>query len=244
VSVKSSQSGARMLTVLEAIAGSQPIGASALARDLGEDKSAVQRSIVTLSKAGWIAPTVDRPVRWELSARLFSLAHLPHSADDLRERCGPALNALRDETGETAFLAIPDLSHFIVVEVAESRLVLRTAPRIGEYIAADKSATGKAMLPFFGVVQQAKFLGRDPTAQEIEQFEKSAQQRFAISVDEVLVGSTNIAAPIFDSTGRPQAAIAISGPSSRLTTDNLDNIGRLLANAASRLSRRQPVAAA
>ena len=240
MSVKSSQSGTRMLTVLEAIAGSQPIGASALARELDEDKSAVQRSIVTLSKAGWIAPTADRPVRWELSARLFSLAHLPHSTDDLRERCGPSLNALRDETGETAFLAIPDLSHFIVVEVAESRLMLRTAPRIGEHIAPDKSATGKAMLPFFSVVQQAKFLGRDPTDQEIEMFEKSAQQRFAVSVDEVIVGSTNIAAPIFDSTGRPHAAIAISGPSSRLATDELDSTGRLLANAASQLSRRQP----
>ena len=54
MSVKRSQSAARVLAVLECIARHQPIGVSELARLLQADKSAVQRAVMTLADDGWI----------------------------------------------------------------------------------------------------------------------------------------------------------------------------------------------
>lgn len=237
MSVKSSQSGARMLAVLETIAGEQPIGASALARLMNIDKSAIQRSLVTLSRAGWISPSSERPVRWELSARLFTLAHLPNSSDDLRRRAAPALGEIRDKTGETAFLAIPDLSSFIIIDVAESRQMLRASPGIGEIIPPERSATARALMPFLEADKQARLLGRTPDKADLTQFEETAQRGYAISIDEVMPGSTNIAAPVIGTSGHAVAAIAITAPTSRLDEAGRGSIGALLAVEAAKLSR-------
>lgn len=241
MSVKSSQSGARMLAVFEAIAGGQPVGASALARLLDEDKSAVQRSLVTLSRAGWIATTTERPVRWELSARLFSLAHLPHSSEDLRRRAAPALTDLRDRTGETAFLAIPDLSHFIVVEVAESRQLLRTAPPIGEIIEVTGTATGRVMLANMSEERRAQLLRRAPTPAESAEFEACRSRGFAVSVGEVVAGTSNIAAPVIGAKGEAVAAIGITAPTDRLEPSKHESVGVMLAQQAERLSQRSAI---
>ena len=229
MSVKTSQSGSRMLAVVEMIAARQPIGASALARLMDADKSAVQRSLATLAKAGWISATGDRPLRWELSARLFSLANLPHSSEELRRRAAPALADLRESTGETAFLAIPDLSRFVVVEVLESRRLLRTAPRVGEIIQPTGTATGRVMLAHMDAQRQAALLGRPPTEAEERAFAQCRECRYGVSIGEIVEGATNIAAPVLDGKGNPVAAIALSGPSDRLPDDRIAQLGRQLA---------------
>ncbi|MCB2073521.1 MAG: IclR family transcriptional regulator [Novosphingobium sp.] len=237
MAVKTSQSGARMLSVFEIIAAEQPIGASAVARLLEEDRSAIQRAIVTLANAGWIAPTAERQVRWELSAKLFSLANLPRSSDDLRRRARAVLEHLRDETGETAFLAAPDREGFVVAEVAESRHVLRMAPRVGEPIPASQRATSRAVLPYYDPSRQTALLGRSPTRGELADFAASRERGYGVSVGEGHEGATTIAAPVLDHRDQPLAALGITGPSDRLSADRHNTIGRMLAQCADRLSR-------
>ena len=53
MAVKRSQSAARVLAALEGIARHQPVGVSELARQLGADKSATQRAIMTLAAPVW-----------------------------------------------------------------------------------------------------------------------------------------------------------------------------------------------
>ncbi len=237
MSVKSSQSGARMLAVLEAIAAEQPIGVSALARRMGTDKSAIQRSIVTLAKAGWIAQTDERSARWELSAHLFTMARLPHSSEDLRRRATPALAELRERTNETAFLAIPDLQRFVVVEVAECQQLLRTVLRIGQLIPPEKSATSRAILSFLDETERTTLLGRQASRAELAQFEDVARKGYAVSVDEVQLGSTNIAAPIIGASGHAVAAITLSAPTERISADRHEALGCMVARYADQLSR-------
>ncbi len=240
MSVKTSHSGARMLAVFEAVAAEQPIGASALARLLGEDKSAVQRALVTLAEAGWIAPTGDKPLRWEMSARMFTLAHLPSSSDELRTRARPVLEELRDLSGETAFLVVPYASRFIVVEVAESRRVLRMAPRIGEVVLPERTATGRAIMAHLPPERREALLGRASTAAERADFAAALQGGYAVSRGEVVAGATNLASALFDARGVPIAAIAIAGPVDRLDEARIAEIGPLLAQCATRLSRGKP----
>jgi DNA-binding IclR family transcriptional regulator len=238
--VKRSQSATRTLSILELIASQQPITVSAIARLLNEDRSAVQRAVMTLADQGWIQTTTDPPPRWELSAHLFAIAHLPFSSNDLRERARRVLEELRDQTCETVMLAIPDVTRFIIIEVAESRHTLRMASRIGEVITPRGSATGRAVLPYLEAGRQAIMLGRPPGKAEKAEFMRTRDRGWALSVDEVMQGATNLASAVFDVHGQPMGALVISGPTERLTGDRHDKIGGLVAQAARKLSRKSP----
>ncbi len=131
MAVKRSSSASRVLKVFEHCAAHQPIGVSALARDLGADKSAVQRDLMTLADAGWIRVAVGMPGQWELTPHVLTLARPPHSTDSLRQRARPALERLRSETGETAYLTVPDGDQFVVLDALESEHLLRMVQPVG-----------------------------------------------------------------------------------------------------------------
>jgi IclR family acetate operon transcriptional repressor len=240
LAVKRSQSASRVLSAFELVAAHQPIGVSALAKLLDDDRSAVQRAVMTLADAGWIRMAPEAPVRWELSAHIFTLAHLPDSTRDLRLRTRGALESLRDETGETTFLAVPDVNRFVVIEAAESTHTLRMTSRVGQVIAPRESATGRAFLPYVDAPRQAAMLGREPDARDLAEFAATRARGFGLSAGDVMPGATNLAAVIFDSHAEPVAALVVSGPSERLTPDRHAEVGALLARHAAALSRGRP----
>jgi len=237
VAVKRAQSVTRALSILDAIAARQPIGVSALAKLLGEDRSAVQRAVMTLADAGWIRTAPEPPTRWELSAHIFTIAHLPHSSANLRERARGVLDELRDKTGETIFLAVPDLMRFVVIETAESPHVLRMVSRVGQVIDSPESSTHRALLPYFDAGRQAAVLGHAPTEGDLREFAATRARGYGLSAGDVMPGVTNLAAPIFDAQAQPVAALVVSGPSERLTPERHAEVGALVAAAAATLSR-------
>lgn len=241
--VKRSQSAARVLSVLEAVAAQQPIGVRALARLLECDKSAVQRALMTLADEGWIRATIEAPVRWEVSARIFAVAQLAYGGNDLRQRARRTLERLRDETGETIMLALPDLHNFVIADVVESRQVLRMAPYVGTKVSVQNTATGRAMLPFMTEGEQLALLGQQPSREMREMFALTREQGFAVSDGEINPGATNLAAPIFEFNGQPVGAIVLTAPRQRLALLDHDELGRQLARAAQELSRGRPAVA-
>lgn len=240
MAVKRSRSAARVLTVLERIARDQPIGVSDLARTLQLDKSAVQRDVATLADAGWIRPTVGTPVKWQLTAHILAVAHMGHMRDDLRQRARPELEALRDASGETVLLVVPDIRRFIVVDALESRNMLRTVPRIGLEVPVRRSATSRAVLPYMSREQQIDLLGEPPDAPLEAEFAQTLRRGYSVSDGDVIAGSTNIAAPILEVDGRPVGAVVVSGPSDRLTPRQQRKVGAMVSQTARNLSRFAP----
>ncbi len=237
MAVKRSQSGSRVLTIFELVAAHQPIGVSALARLIGDDRSAVQRGVLTLADGGWIRLAPEPPVRWELSAHIFTLASLPDSISQLRQRARPTLEQLRQQTGETVFLAVPDATRFVVVEAMESTHALRMSSRVGMVIEPHHSSTGRAVLPYLDEASQTAMLGHAPTAQDRAEFAVTEARGYGLSAGDIMPGATNLAAPIFGTNGGPVAALVVSGPSDRLTPKRHDEVGALVSRAAASLSR-------
>ena len=101
MTVKPVRAAERVLATLEALAEHQPIGVGALARLLGDDKSAVQRALVTLAHAGWIRPAPGDQARWELSTRALVVAEHAQRRSGLLQQLRGSVVALADETGET-----------------------------------------------------------------------------------------------------------------------------------------------
>jgi DNA-binding IclR family transcriptional regulator len=244
LAVKRSQSASRVLAIFELVAAHQPIGVSALAKLLDDDRSAVQRAVLTLADAGWIRLAPEPPVRWELSAHIFTIAHLPDSTNDLRQRTRVVLESLREQTGETAFLAIPDLNRFVVIELAESHHTLRMALKVGQVIGPRESATGRAFLPYLDADRQAAMLGHDPDDADLAEFAATRARGYGLSAGDVMPGATNLAAPLFGAKGEPVAALVVSGPSDRLTPERHADLGELVVRNATALSRVSSVSPA
>jgi len=216
MAVKPNQSAVRTLAVLETIAKHQPVGITELAKLLNEDISAVQRALISLSHAGWICAAPGKPRRWELTARIQAVAHDAHGSNDLRHRARPALQALRDQTGETVSLNVVDRGQFIVMDVVESSRVLRVVLTVGMSVPAMGSATSRAILPYMSIERWTEFLAAPPATAELEEFRATVARGYSISSGVVVEGFTNIAAPVFED-GRPVGAILVSGPSDRLS---------------------------
>lgn len=237
MAVKRSRSAARVLTVLECVARDQPVGVSELARTLNVDKSAVQRDVATLADAGWIRPTAGTPVKWQLTAHILAVAHMGHMSNDLRQRSRPELEALRDASGETVLLVVPDIGRFIVIDALESRNMLRTVPQIGLAVPVRRSATSRAVLPYMTREQQIDLLGESPDTGLLEEFAATLRRGYSVSDGDVIAGSTNIAAPILEVDGRPIGAVVVSGPSDRLTARQQRKVGAMVLQTARNLSR-------
>jgi IclR family transcriptional regulator, acetate operon repressor len=238
--VKPSQSGARILAALEKIAIHQPVGISDLARSLNANLSAVQRAVQTLADEGWIRAAPGKPVRWELTPRIHSVSQHAYGGHDLRRRARPELEALRDATGETVVLNVPDDGKFIVVDVLESPHYLRIAAPVGLIVSPRGSATSRALLPYMAREQQIQYLGEEPDAAMLADFAETIEQGCAISIGDVVPGSTNIAAPIFELDGRPVGTVLVSAPSDRATEEDYARLGAMVKAAAHRLSRGVP----
>lgn len=239
MSVKRSRSASRVLAVLETIARHQPVGVSELARLLEADKSAVQRAIMTLADEGWIHAAPGGPTRWQLTGHIHAVAHMAHGSNDLRQRARRVLETLRDESGETVLLTTPDLGQYVVIDVVESRQLLRTAPHVGMIVHVTDSATGRAFLPYMSRERQVELFGRSPDAAQLQAFALILEQGFAVSEGDLIGGSVNIAAPIFEE-GRPAGAVVVSAPKERLTPEHHARIGAMAARAARTLSRGSP----
>ncbi len=242
MSVKRSQSASRVLAVLERIARHQPVGVSELARRLGADKSAVQRAIMTLADNGWICAAPGTPTRWQLTAHIFAVAHIGHGSNDLRRRARSVLEALRDESQETVLLTVPDIRRFVVIDALESLQLLRTVPSIGLTVPVRGSATSRAVLAYMKSEKQIALLGEAPDAAQRREFEATRRRGYAVNDGDVVQGSTNIAAPIFEADGQPIAAVVVSGPSERLTPKRHPTVGAMVLAAARDLSRNAPAA--
>ena len=237
LTVKRSRSAGRVLTVLEAIARLQPVGVTALARELHADKSAAQRAIMTLSDEGWICAAPGSPTRWQLTARILAVAHFALRGTDLRRRARRTLETLRDQSGETVLLTAQEKNAFIVLDVAESHQMLRAVPHIGMPIPVRGSATSRAMLPYMSEERRQQILGEPLNSSLIEEFAATRKRGYSVSKGEIAADMTTIAAPILEVDGSPCAAVVVTAPTARLPAAQHRAIGTMLYNAACALSR-------
>lgn len=232
MAVKRSQSAGRVLAVVEAVSRAQPIGVSALARMLGADKSAIQRDLMTLADAGWIRPAPNEARAWELSPLILSLARAPHSNESLRQQVRPALERLRDETGETVYLTVPHQGRFVVIEAVESANLLRVVQRVGITVPVEGSASARVYLAALPAAERAEFLGRAPDAELAAGIAAAQAAGHAVNDGRIVPGTVTFAAALLDARARPVGTIVVTGPAERLSPDRWPEVaGHLCATA-------------
>lgn len=228
IAVKTLGTLARGLRVVEAVATHQPVGLTALCQALGEDKSAMQRTLATLHEAGWIRLLTDTPPRWELSTKPLVVAGRALDTSPLPARARPLLASIRDETGETAHLVLLDAARIVVADVAESRQIVRTAPHVGAVHPPETSAAGRAIFAHLTPEERTDLADAPEMLLTTAEYDEIRERGWSLCEGAVQLGSTSLAAAITDLSGKPLGALVVSGPDSRLTPEKYTEAGTLL----------------
>jgi DNA-binding IclR family transcriptional regulator len=194
-------------------------------------RSTASRLMATLERHGLLEQT-DTPGRYRLGLGLVTLAGLVLNRFPVRALARPRLRELRDATNETAWLGMLDGDTVVYLDQASSRHVTVNVDWVGRRQALTDGVTGRLLLAFQppgvidGLVREAA-----PGAVGLSDVELAAVRRrgHAIRVGEGDDGYSGVAVPIRDHRGAVIAAIALGGPSYRVTPERLE--GELLPTA-------------
>ncbi|HET6562554.1 MAG TPA: IclR family transcriptional regulator [Marmoricola sp.] len=153
----------------------------------------------------------------------------------------PYLERLRDVTGETAHLGVPNGNTVRHVAQVDSLYLLATRDWTDTDVPAHCSALGKVLLAHGRLTvpdgdletrTEQTVADRGSLEQELARIRR---QDWALAVDELEVGLTAVAAPVTGRDGEVVAALGVSGPTARLA-GQVDAMGRLLVEQAGSLS--------
>jgi IclR family transcriptional regulator, KDG regulon repressor len=234
----------RALDILLCFAESEDLSLTEIASRVGLHKSTVHRLLASLEGKGFIIrdPASER---YRLGFRIWELsANLSHS-DDPELLLLPEMERLRDQLGETVSLYVRDGMERVRVQAVQSNQAIRRVAPIGARLPLYVGASSKVLVAFAEPeVQQA--LLQDPAWPKAEgdaaaayrqQLEEVRSLGFATSVEEREPGAAAVAAPIFNRAHRLVAALAVSGPSNRLTPEMMREHAPLLMEAARRMGK-------
>jgi DNA-binding IclR family transcriptional regulator len=226
----------RALTVLLAIAerGEQGMTLSDCASVLGYSKATTHRILQTLARREFLRLDEARGT-FTLGVTNLRLGNEFLESIDLRREALPTLRALAETTGETAHLGRLSGTEVVYIEKVESSQAVRMYSRVGDTMPAHSTGVGKAILAFLDEAAVERHLplllvkraantitDRDALRDELR---RTRERGFSIDDIENEDGIRCTGAPVFDHTGRVQAAISVAGPATRMTRERLDELG-------------------
>jgi IclR family acetate operon transcriptional repressor len=240
----------RSLRILEAVAQHQPVTVGELTKLFGLPKSTVQRTLMTLSEAGWLRASRGDTTRWEVGARVLAVRPAALHGSSLLAAAREPMVRLRDAENETIHLSVPDGLHcMVVVDRVDCNRPLRTFHPIGDTSPLHATGTGRAVLAHLPAAEVAELIAgglerygdatiTDPADLRTE-LDRVRRDGYALNRNQYRPDVCAIAAPILDSDGTPLAALAISMPDSRFEPQRLTDLGKLVAKAAAEIGARR-----
>ncbi len=202
----------------------QPVGVNELAERSGLPRSTTSRLVGALERQGLVQRLGDRgrirpgPVLLRFASR--------DSAATLVELAQPSLHRLADVSGETINLAVPGPAGVEHLAQEDTAHFVGVTDWVGRSVSFEQAANGKCFLAFGGVAQLT------PELRQVR------ARGYATSIDELEVGLTAVAAPVLATDRTAIAALSISGPTARLTSERIAQLAPLLVEEAGALAAR------
>ncbi len=162
---------------------------------------------------------------------LYAARHDPNA--ELARLAQPMLETIGEETGETVHLAVASGGRVAHLAQVDSTFLLGARDWTDVEVPPHCSALGKVLLawkvlelppgPLERVTDQSL---RTPAGLE-KNLEIVRDRGFAVTLDELELGLSGVAAPVIGPEATAVATVGISGPTARLE-DRIDHLGRLL----------------
>jgi IclR family transcriptional regulator, acetate operon repressor len=212
--------------ILDAVARSPTTSSGAeLARQVGLNKSTVFNILSTLVDLGFLTITPESR-HYQLGPRMFQLANAFQSSFQLISIAGPYLYGLRDQTGETVSMHVRSGWDRVCIEQAPSQQSITRVIELGRRRPLYSGAAGLVLMSGLDDLRIESYLTKTKlaplTAKTVTDpaklWRSIAQTRkrgYAEAYEESEVGVTALAVPIRDPRSVVDAAMVVSGPSSR-----------------------------
>ena len=223
----------------------EPLTFTEIADATGLARSTTSRLLAALERTDLLQRTTQGTY---LPGALFALHAARHDPwEEMVRVAAPFLERLRDRTGETANLGVPQGSAVLHVAQVDSAYLLATRDWTQVQVPEHCSSLGKVLYAYGCLPLPESPLERltEASVGDVAELERDLadvrRRGYATTVDELELGLTALAAPVRGRDGEVVAAVGVSGPTARLA-DQVEKVGRLLveqADALSILLRRQ-----
>jgi DNA-binding IclR family transcriptional regulator len=236
----------RAVVILEVLEnGVSGLSLAEVGRRAGLSEATTLRYLATLSRHELVER--DSLGRYRLGIALFRLGQQALGNSDPRKVALPYMDRLLAEFEETVNLAMRHGDRLVVIEVVESQRSIKKGASIGENDVWHASALGKAILAHLAedeavdIVKRSeltRFTARTLTSPATlsKAFEEVRRLGYATDDEEFEEGLRCVAAPVFDQRSRPNYALSVSAPASRLPQDLVPVVGEALGVAARAIS--------
>ncbi|MDR3562786.1 MAG: IclR family transcriptional regulator [Negativicutes bacterium] len=230
------QSIVRATEILRCFEGADELGVTEISSRIGLHKSTAFNIITTLERCRYLEKN-DKSGKYRLGIELFRLGTKVDS--DLRKIARPYLETLVAEFKETVNLVVRDSECVIYLEKIESPHSMRISTAVGSRLPVNATAVGKAILSgvpddemtdIIGSLTIARFTDNTICDKSIlmDSIKEVRDTGYAEDFEELEMGLTCVAAPIFNHTGKAFSAISVSGPTSRMEKEIRTEIGKAL----------------
>lgn len=221
------------------------LGISELAKRLGVAKSTVHRLATALLDEGLLQQNPENG-RYRLGIGLFMLGAQVRGRLDVASEAKPVLSRLRDEFRENARIGVLERENILLLHDFEGSQAVRIRSQTGQLRPAFCTAEGLCILSGLREPALAAFLQHPRISRTqktvIDEEEIRARLRtirrkgYYFEDEEYDIGIRSIAAPVFVADGTIAAAIAISGPRSRIRKSQSGKIALRVIAAADEIS--------
>ncbi|WP_031515414.1 IclR family transcriptional regulator [Desulfofalx alkaliphila] len=239
----------RAIDILEELSR-QPdgLGVTGLGSVLGLHKSTVHRLLNTLMHRGYVEKNISND-KYRLGLKVIELGQSRLENIEIRKEARPFLKNLMKLTNETVHLSMMDNGEIVYIDKVESLNTVRMCSRVGLRAPVHCTAMGKAVVAFWpdekvrkiikekGLVRKTNNTITDYEKLLVE-FDLIRKNGYAVDNEENDPGIRCVAAPVRNYSGEVIASISVSGPSSRITKERIDELASKAMDTALNISRQ------
>lgn len=221
VKVSGTAAFSKFVHLLQIVSDSpEPLSIPEITQLSGYPRPTVYRTVAGLVAEGLLTESL-RGGKYQLGARLIQLASRSWGRSELRLASVQALKELRDLTGETVHLAVPNNTHMVYIEKLESPSAVRMASHIGSNVSMHSTSVGKAYLAaldaeerqaLIATLEFPQYMPNTPSnAEQLHaQINEVIERGWAVDDEENEAGIYCYGAVILGQNKRPVAAISVS----------------------------------
>ena len=236
----------RAMEIFEFLSEAQGKTLSAIADEMGQSPATVYRVLVTLEGRGLVEFDGEEQV-WHIGPQAFVIGARFLRRTSLVERARPIMRKLMEVTGETANLGIEKEGAVLFLSQVETHANIRAFFPPGTLSPMHSSGIGKALLAHM----DSERVERHLSSTELEAVTERTiinpatlredlglirRQGFAVDNEEKNTGMRCIAAPVFDLNREAVAGVSVSGPTSRVSIEEIERLSHPVTEAAHQLT--------
>lgn len=242
------QSVERTLKILELLSDyNEGLRVADISEETGLNKSTVHRMLSTLSICNYVFQDPETR-RYRLTFKLFELGNKKLKDVNLVTVSKQYTKSLMEITNEVVHLTIRDGNEVVYIDKVEASNTIRMASSIGKRGQMYCTSVGKCILAHLPE-NEIKMIWDSSPIEELtkntvisyekleNELKKIRVQGYSIDNEENELGVRCIGAPIFNSEGQVEAAISVSGPTTRVTIAKVEKIAQQVKNHAYFISK-------